>query len=180
MLRSTILMGLCGLLIGCTEIQESSPTSAAQARVSPMSPIHLDITQTGGFVLSITNKNKKSFVFSPRLDFVAVFYEDAEGKRIPMTWDGRNADMKLLSPFEVVHLLPNSTYVLRIPKDKVVQKEVLKQGGFVFGIVKPLRAGHFEAELQKRAAKVELLGQELVSQQVATPLALSDSRKLER
>lgn len=132
----------------------------------------LQIDKRNAFTISVTNKTGKPVVFSPREDFVVVYHETPQGKKTALTWDGGNAEMKLLTPTDTVRLLPNDTYrihrpIFVDPRQGIDRAQELKRKGVVYALVKPLRPGLFDSKFRKQGAKWALLDRELRSNAIA-------------
>lgn len=179
MLRSILFLvpatALFSFLPGCFSQAPDLPTKDSIVDSQSASyQVTLEIAENNDLIVSVTNNTDKPIVFAPRADFLVVYHETPDGTKTALTWDGSNAEMKLLSPFETVNLLPKSTYIIRkviwIDRQHSIDRALeLKRKGRVYASVKPLRAGQIDAIFRTEAAKWALLLQEARSNTIEVP-----------
>lgn len=156
-------------LVGCsTRAPDKAPSDHDLVATSWTPRVVLDIAEANNFIVSVINDTDTHLVFSPQPASLVVYHEAPDGTRRAITWDASNADMPLLSPFQLVYLAPQSRYTIR--KSPYVDQRhgvdwtrITKQKGLIVAVVKPLRSGQLDSSFLKEAAKWPLLDRELRS-----------------
>lgn len=155
---------------------ETEKSNLVRVRLKKMitDEVHLERVGDDRFEITISNTTDGPFVFCARQFFIVVYHQALGGKRTAITWDGSNAKMRSLGPFDTVLLEPGTSYrcSMRVKIDfqhKIDFRPYLKQTGDLIAIVNPLTLGTIDRRFRDFAKAAPLLSRKLESNKIKVP-----------
>lgn len=130
--------------------------------------VYLSRESSTSFLVKIENRSRTPIVISDLPTHVVIYHQSKGGSPIPITWDGRNADMKPFGPFSTISLAPGSSYTVRRsvwmdPQHKIDRSHLLNKEGSMFAQFNPITPGQLEMPFRRQYAKVPFMKRALRS-----------------